>query len=397
MPPVTKPMLMAEFDDVVTDTAVTRDRVEAFLDDPRTIGRRFLDTYPVWQTSGTTGEPGIFLHDDRSLVIGDAVGDRWTIPQLLRGEVLHGLLRQNWRIAMVAVTGGPYAAFSGLTMFRREYPFLRDRLEIVSPTDPLETLVAALNDYRPAVLVGYATVLVAFAREQEAGRLDIAPAYILPSGEPITDDEKRVLRAAFGGRVQELYAATEFFTLAGECGAGNLHANTDWFVIEPVDADYDPVAPGTPGATVLVTSLANRIFPLVRYDLGDSVTLFEEPCRCGSPFPVLEIEGRQGDVLHFEDEAGATVPVFPLAISSVVEAVDGVHRAQLVQTDPVTVTVRLDVAPGADASAVWAAVQTALDAFLTDHGITGVAVEPGDSPPERNPRSGKFRHVWAAG
>ena len=30
---------------------------------------RFLDRYRVWTTSGTSGEPGIYLHDSRALSV----------------------------------------------------------------------------------------------------------------------------------------------------------------------------------------------------------------------------------------------------------------------------------------------------------------------------------------
>ena len=78
MPPVTKPMLMEHFDEVVTDPEVTRAGVEAFIADQANIGRRLLGRYPVWTTSGTTGEPGIFLQDDLSLQLVHTVPDRWT-------------------------------------------------------------------------------------------------------------------------------------------------------------------------------------------------------------------------------------------------------------------------------------------------------------------------------
>lgn len=47
LPPVTKPTLMAHFDDVVTDTAVTRADVDDFVADASKIGHRLVDRYPV--------------------------------------------------------------------------------------------------------------------------------------------------------------------------------------------------------------------------------------------------------------------------------------------------------------------------------------------------------------
>ncbi|MFB6129639.1 MAG: phenylacetate--CoA ligase family protein [Salinigranum sp.] len=391
-PPVTKSTLMAAFDDVVTDTAVTKAEVDAFVADESTIGERFLGRYPVWTTSGTTGEPGVFLQDDAALTLINVLPDRWTLPALLGVDPIRRLVENDVRGAEIAVTGGHFAGASGIAMMRRESAFLRDRIRILSPTRPLGDLIAELNRYRPAFLVGYATVLVELARAQREGRLDVSPALVTPTAEPISRAEKRDLGRAFDCEVREIYGATEFFPIAVECARGNLHVNADWVVIEPVDANYRPVEPGEPSDTVLVTNLANRIQPIVRYDLGDSVTVYDERCPCGSPFPVVEVEGRQGDVLRFETADGS-VPVFPLALSSVVEEVPGVRRAQLLRTAPSTLRVRLEVTDGADERRVWETVESALSSYLGGQGVTGVAVERATEAPRRDPASGKFRHV----
>ncbi|WP_410764703.1 phenylacetate--CoA ligase family protein [Haloferax sp. DFSO60] len=396
LPPVTKSQLMEHFDSVVTDTAVELADVRSFTSETENIGKRFLGRYPVWTTSGTTGEPGIFLQDDWSLLAPDAVGDRWSASAMLNVQTILQVVKHNARTAELAVGGGHFAAASGVEMLRRENPFLRDRMRLTSPDRPISVVANELEAFDPAIIVGYSTVLLELEREQRAGRLNISPVYITPSGEAITDAEKKQLRETFDCIVREVYGATEFYGIAVECGHGNLHANTDWVVLEPVDEDYQPVEFGEPSDTVLVTNLANRIQPLVRYDLGDSVTMYEERCPCGSNFPVLEVEGRQGDVLHFEATGGERVTIFPLPLSGVVEAVSGVRRTQIVQTAPQALSVRLDIEKEADESAVWMQVESDLADFFADQGVIDLTIELASEPPTRNPRSGKFRHVWAA-
>ena len=100
---------------------------------------------------------------------------------------------------------------------------------------------------------------------------------------------------AFDTTVRSSYGATEFLPMAWECARGQLHANTDWLILEPVDAAYRPVPLGEQSHTVLLTNLANTVQPLIRYDLGDQVTLQAGPCGCGSPLPVMRVQGRQDD------------------------------------------------------------------------------------------------------
>ena len=40
------------------------------------------------------------------------------------------------------------------------------------------------------------------------------------------------------------------------------------------------------------TNLANRVQPILRYELGDSVTIVPAPCPCGNALPVIEVAGR---------------------------------------------------------------------------------------------------------
>lgn len=395
MPPVTKPMMMEHFDEVVTDPRVTKAGVEAFIADRANIGRRLLDRYPVWTTSGTTGEPGIFLQDNLSLKLIHTVPDRWTTPALLGPKMISRLVRNNFRGAEIAVTGGHFPAASGIALIQRESRFLGSRIRLFSPDLPIEELIDGLGPYSPAFITGYSTVLVELGRAARNGRLAITPAMIVASGEPISQAAKRELRIVFECVVRELYGATEGVVLATECGSGSLHANTDWFVLEPVDNDYRPVPPGQLSDTVLLTNLGNRIQPLIRYDLGDSIILRWHGCDCGSAFPVIEVQGRQGEVLVFATDRGTETPIFPLALSSVVETVAGVVRCQIVRVHPAALEVRFDVAPGLSRESVWGHVQQDLTQFFDTHGIHGVEIRPGTQPPQRNPRSGKFSHVWS--
>jgi len=74
LPVVTKAELMRDFDDWVTDPAVTKHQVEAFLADPALIGHDYLDRYVVCTTSGSTGTPAILFHDQGGLVVYNVLG-----------------------------------------------------------------------------------------------------------------------------------------------------------------------------------------------------------------------------------------------------------------------------------------------------------------------------------
>jgi phenylacetate-coenzyme A ligase PaaK-like adenylate-forming protein len=65
-------------------------------------------------------------------------------------------------------------------------------------TTPLDEMVAALNDYRPEVLAGYASTMGELAELQLQGRLAISPRVVLTTSEVLTDDA--AARIASAGR-----------------------------------------------------------------------------------------------------------------------------------------------------------------------------------------------------
>ncbi|MDO8501968.1 MAG: hypothetical protein Q7S20_08990, partial [Gemmatimonadaceae bacterium] len=51
----------------------TIEKVRAFIGKPNLIGERFLDTYTPLTTSGTTGTPGVFVLDDHTMAVTNAL------------------------------------------------------------------------------------------------------------------------------------------------------------------------------------------------------------------------------------------------------------------------------------------------------------------------------------
>jgi phenylacetate-coenzyme A ligase PaaK-like adenylate-forming protein len=163
-------------------------------------------------------------------------------------------------------------------------------------------------------------------------------------------------------------------------------------VLEPVDATHRPVPPGVPSHTVLLTDLSNRVQPIIRYDLGDSVIVRPDRCPCGSPLPAVRVNGRRDDVLRFT-AGDAAIDVLPLAITADLEGVPGLVRAQLVQTAPDALSVRLACAEGHTNRDVWEAVSDRLRSFLDAQGLHDVALALEDRPPDDLGSSGKFHQV----
>ena len=391
LPPVTKRELMAGFDDWLTDRSVTFEGVLDFLRDRSHIGEPLAGRYFVWKSSGSTGDPGVYLQDGEALAVYDALLTLQLRTGPIASRFAWGVLAQGGRAALVAATGDHFASIAAWQRVCRGLPWPTARA--FSVADPLPKLVAGLNAFAPAFLAAYPTTLAILGREKKAGRLRIAPWCIWSGGEHLSRETHRAIERAFGTVVVNEYGASECLSIAQSCPHGTLHLNADWVVLEPVDRDYAPTPSGEPSHTVLLTNLANRIQPIIRYDLGDSVTLDGKPCACGSVLPSLDVGGRCDDVLCLRSRDGRAVRLPPLALTTLVEDVIGNHRFQIVQTSPEAIDVRLEASEPAARSADWHAAHDALAAFLAQRGLSNVRVRLAAKGPEPDPRSGKMREV----
>ena len=387
LPVTNKKTLMSRFDEWVTDRAVTLNEVRTFIADSARIGEHFPGGYTALTTSGTSGMPGVFLWDDRTMTVVNALMLRALRDWIRMRDVLK-LVTHGGRMTLICATGGHYA--EPIAGARLQHRRGEDKVQVLAAHAPLAEMVGKLNAFQPDVLAPYASIAALLAGEQMAGRLRISPTVIVLSAEGLPEDGYDRIRQAFKVPVHHSYAATECPFISYSCEQDWLHVNGDWVILEPVDAEYRPVAAGTQSHTVLVSNLANRVQPILRYDLSDRIVVRPDPCPCGNPLPAIRVEGRTGDVLTFSTKEGGDVRI-PALMFEVVDAVD-VELFQTVQTAPDAMRVRLRLAAAADSDRVWHSVQTEIRRVLDQHGLAHVRVERADEPPEQA-AGGKYRTV----
>lgn len=395
LPAVSKAELMARFDEWVTDPRLTRTGVSAFVADPANIGRDLFGEYVVFTTSGSTAEPALLIQDRRAMAVMFGLTYARSAGVLPPGLLLR-VLGRGARQAAVFATGGHFVSTVMFERRLRAHPVRRRYSRFFSVLDPLPELVANLNEFQPVLLGTYASALSVLIGEQEAGRLNIHPLVISSGGELLLPSVRQRAREVFGCTVTETYNASEATPLSLPCRVGNLHLNTDWYLVEPIDASGEVVPAGQRSDSLLLTNLANYVQPLIRYEMGDSVVIGADPCPCGSPLPTVTPEGRTDELLKLPAREGGEVVLIPMAIATVVEETPGVLRYQILQTAPAGLTIRFDEDASSDRSTVWTEVNRRLTGFIAAQGAGPVTIELADQRPEVNPRSGKLRHVVRA-
>ncbi len=393
--PIGKLELMRHFDDWATDHRITRSGADALLAAHRGVADAWLDRYLVWTSSGTSGEPGIFVQDAASLAAYDAIDAlrlRSASPAMPVARTL-GLWGLGRRFAYVGAIGGPYAGHVSMVRLQRVVPaWWAPQIDLISVLDPLEQVAQRLQTLQPDVLITYPSCAVALAAWQTQGRLRLNLNELWMGGEQLTAAQRDVLRGAFGCTLRNSYGASEFYSMAFECGHGRLHLNDDWVILEGVDARGRPVPDGVFSNVTLLTNLANRTQPLLRYELTDRIRFVAQRCPCGSGFPVIEVQGRSDDTLVLPGPHGGSVSLLPLALETVVEEEAQVTQFQLIRRVDGALELRL-AGHGGDARAAFERCRRALLAFLQRQGVETPRVVLGRQAPLRQRGSGKLRRV----
>lgn len=251
----------------------------------------------------------------------------------------------------------------------------------------LDAFVAEIRQRRPRMLFGYPSALTLIARHavkrgQRMDDLGIRVAFV--TSERLYDDQRQAIASTFGCRVANGYGGRDAGFIAHECPSGQLHLTAEDIIVELVDGEGRPVPDGQAGE-IVVTHLATRHFPFVRYRTGDVAVMGTEPCACGRTLPTLrEIQGRSTD---FVVAADGTV-MHGLALIYIVRDLPGVQSFKIVQESLQHTRLMMVVSPTFDRAqqaTIAAGFQRRLGAGVQ------VDVEFVDRIPAE--KSGKFRYV----
>ncbi len=380
LPPTSKPEIMADFDNVLTDRSITMERINKFTENIDNIGRMIDGKYLIFRTSGSTGNPAVVLYDKQNVDVQSAVA---ALRTFARKEDFDRFMSHGKRTAGVFADHGFYLACGMSRYLQLKMPRKKTKIT-VDVNAPEEQIVRELNAFQPAMLSGYPSNLALLAGMDG---LDIKPDVVITGGELLTDEIRAKLTAKFGSYVQTHYSCTEGGEVACECSERHLHINEDWVILEPVDKENRPVPCGVQSDKVLLTNLSNYIQPFIRYEITDRVILHDEKCACGRNTRWLEIEGRTDDILSF---AGG-VEIAPMSLYKILEEVEAIRRFQLVQRSEKSLELRL-ISDEKESAFVQA--KHDLLAFFESKGLTDIAIYLSDKAPEAHKVSGKFRHIY---
>jgi len=373
LPVMTKGQMMAEFDDVVTDRRVSRRMAEEHLAIAAHAPGLLLDEYVCLASGGSSGLRGVFVQTlgEFADFVASLVRPGYARALAAGGRPTEGLV-----LGIVAAASPVHSSGFGAAVATGP-PV---RLVPAPATLPVPEIVARLNQAQPPALLGYPSKLAELAREQQAGRLAIAPQAVTSISEQLTTADRAIIEQAFKVPVINAFVSTEGLAGHSEPGGSVLRFASDTCLAELVDQDNHPVPAGVPSAKVLVTNLHNLTQPLVRYELTDR---FTRPA--GTPaagWLRASVDGRADEAFRY-----GSVTVHPHVIGSVLISGGTVREYQVRQTAD-----GIDVACVSDGHLDAAALARRLEHALRQAGLTHPQVTITLAPAiTRDPKTGKVR------
>ncbi|WP_186759076.1 phenylacetate--CoA ligase family protein [Arthrobacter alpinus] len=267
----------------IVDKSDVRDYFEFFKSSEATSKNSIIST-----TGGSTGEPLRILRDLRTptRTLEWRLFDWWGVHPSENVAVVTRQSRDSRAAFSHDIKSWPSKRFQ-LNAYRM------DELRI-------DEFLENWRRISPTVLVGYVGAISELARILESrGIQPTSPRAIAVTAAPITPAQRLIIETVFGAPVYDHYRSSEIPWIAGECKEQNgLHIFSDVRKIEILKETGELCSQGEVGE-VVATDLTNRVFPLVRYRLGDRTTPMQGVCPCGVNLPrISAISGRVSDALH---------------------------------------------------------------------------------------------------
>lgn len=260
-------------------------------------------------TSGTTGTPGKFFRDYRSINFENAalrrhyqnVGDMGHKKVTLRGDI----------IVPLTCNTPPFWKYNPI-----DNELIMSSYHLSSKT--IKAYIEKLSEFNPQILHAYPSV--AYLLAKYCGKLskELNFKAIFTSSETLSTEQRKFIEKVFNCPIYDWYGQVERVAAIGQCEKGTYHIIEDYSIVETIDTNS--------GLEIVGTHLHNYIMPLIRYRTEDIVEIKPHKCSCNRNYrEINKIYGREVDYLLTSNG-----PQF-VAFDHILRNIDNIIEAQIVQ------------------------------------------------------------------
>lgn len=241
-------------------------------------------------TGGTTGTPTRIGRDKSIEYISDANNRRfWKYAGFVPGMNLTTMWGNEYDLLKLKTGRGKIKRMMENVNTLNCFDLTEEKIRVYTEN---------IQRNKPEIIRGYASAICFYVNYCK--KVDIHfnnhPKSIILTSDKILKKQKDEIADFFGSDVYEEYGCQEFSLLAHECSAHKgLHLAEELFIFELYNKriySRDFIARGE----VIVTPLFNFAIPLLRYKLGDEISVSDENCACGRQLKLVkEVNGRISD------------------------------------------------------------------------------------------------------
>lgn len=259
--------------------------------------------------------------------------------------------------------------------------------------DDMNRYVKIWNRYKPEWVEAYAQAIYEFALYVKSHSYEMyIPKGIVTSAGTLYPSMRKVIEEVFRCRVFNRYGSREVGGIACSCQEEvNLHLSVWNHYVEVLDDSMHPVVEGQSGK-VYVTTLNNRIMPLIRYEIGDIAGKVEWKHDCKEhPMPLLKgLEGREMSVVLTRD--GKIIPgEFFIHFIGVVYNTGFIEKFQVIQHDYEDIEIKVKLLDEKEFEKMRIKIENAIRMEMS-HAVRIVWTKASDIP---NLKSGKYLYVFS--
>ncbi|QNM86276.1 phenylacetate--CoA ligase family protein [Polaribacter pectinis] len=274
------------------------------------------------KTSGSTGNPFSFAKDKFSHALTWAI-----ITNRFNWHNLYGKKQARFY-------GFPKDKLSKNKELLKDVFSNRYRFNVFDVSDKaLENWIEKFKTKNFVYLNGYTTVILVFAKYLIFKNIvlkDICNTLkaCVVTSEMLFENDKEILKKAFGVPIINEYGASELDLIAFEDSNNNWILNTETLFVEVLDDNNNILEDGKIG-NLVITSLYNKANPFIRYKIGDKGAIK----RINKTQFILEkLQGRSEDLVKLPSGKIAPGLTFYYITKSIMEDSGEVKEIKVIQT-----------------------------------------------------------------
>lgn len=198
--------------------------------------------------------------------------------------------------------------------------------------DSFEKYWDSFSEFKPKYIVGFPSSVFELCQIAKSRGLVLEHPVVafFPTAETVLDVHRNVISEVLGCEIYDQYASSEGAPFIFECKEHKYHIDETTGVFEIFNkGEVANISEAVEGE-LLVTSFTTYGVPLIRYRIGDRITLAasEVSCKCGNIGRIVErIDGRETDYLLTNEKGRVNLG----NLSNATKGVNGIVCFQAIQ------------------------------------------------------------------